>query len=169
MTKTRKPRTEHSAASFCVSELSAEEITRATGKSVSMLRRASDPDDCAVDIKFCDAGMLDAALINAGHEAKFLPALQNIIERETGRVPGHTPAEADDRLVEIMSNLGHVVDELRASRCPKGPGGARRVPMETDRCLSVAHELRTTVAKLVSDLEAEEGNVTNIHSKKEAS
>ena len=169
MTKPRPSQTEFAAASYAVAVLSEDDIKGATLKGVSSRRRASDPDDTAVRVAFRDAAMLEAVLIAQGHEPKFGPAFNNIVEQALGRSVDHTPAEAEERLVELMSRLGHVVDEIRASRCPNGPGGVKRLPHEIESCLSQAHELRATVDKLIADLEADEGNVHNLNSKKEAS
>lgn len=160
MTKPRPTQSEFAAASYVVAVLSEADIQEATFKGVSSLRRASDPDDTAVRIAFRDAARLEATLIAQGHEPKFGPAFQNIVEQALGRSIGHTPEDAEGRLIELMSRLGHVVDEIRASRCPTGPGGVKCLPHETEKCLSQAHELRATVDKLIADLEAEEGNVT---------
>lgn len=170
MTKTRQPNSEYHAASYCVSVLDPEAIAAATGKSVSMLRRASDPDDSAVEIRLCDAARLDAALIRAGHDPKFLAAMQFIIEQVAGTGVAHHPKNLLERLAEATEALGNVASETRAAYDPAGPHGASVSPYECDRLEeAICGAIETLEAKRrdVQAMREAADNVRNI--KKEAS
>ena len=162
MTKTRQPNSEYHAASYCVSVLDPEAIAAATGKSVSMLRRASDPDD--------SAARLDAALIRAGHDPKFLAAMQFIIEQVAGTGVAHHPKNLLERLAEATEALGNVASETRAAYDPAGPHGASVSPYECDRLEeAICGAIETLEAKRrdVQAMREAADNVRNI--KKEAS
>jgi hypothetical protein len=169
MTKHRQPRTEFTAASYCISELSGEIIKDATRKSISSLRRASNPDDEEVQISFRDAASLDAALIRNGHDPKFLEAMQNIIEENAGRDIPHRAKNLFERLAETAEAVGNIASEIRAAHDPKGPGGSDVVPYECDRIEVAICEAIETLESKRRDIQAIRagGNVHNI--KKEAS
>ena len=168
MTKPRQPNTEYSAASFCVGVLSADEIAAATGKSVSMLRRASDPDDPTVEIRLRDAANLDAQLIRAGHDPKFLTAMQSIIEQAAGTGIAHQPKNLLERLAEATEALGNIAAETRAAYDPAGPHGASVSPYECDRIETAICETIETLEAKLRDVRALREAASNVHNIKTA-
>jgi|GEM_PF-2439338 len=172
MTKPRQPNSEYSAASFCVGVLSSDEILAATGKSVSMLRRASDPDDPAVEIRLRDAVDLDVALVVAGHDPKFFDAYRNMLESRVVLNAGHEVGNLLERVADSVSGLGRLSDEIRAALDPQGPGGAQVIPHECDLVSRAISEAMEGLELMQRDVDAlREQSKTNIHTlnKKEAS
>ena len=166
MTIRRQPRTEFSAASYCVAELSSDAIKEAIGKTVSTLRRASNPEDEDVRISFRDAAQLDAALIRAGDEPKFLEAMQSIIQEAAGSDIPHKAKDLFERLAEATESMGNIAAEIRAAHDPSGPGGAAVVPYECDRIeTAICEAIETLEAKLRDVKALRKSNVQPIHSK----
>lgn len=171
MTKPRKARTFHSASAYAVAVLSDEDVKAATGKSMSMLRRASDPDDHAVEIRCADAAALEAVLIGSGHPPQFIAAFQDAVEQYLGHAIEHQPGDLLERLAEAVEKVGNISAELRAATHPGSPGGTALVPFECDRIDAAICEAIDVLEAKRRDIQAirNKGNVQTIHSKKEAS
>ncbi|PKR55430.1 hypothetical protein [Thalassospira marina] len=157
MTNPRPKMTEFEAVHACFAAFGADGVSELTGKSASLARKWSDPDSDH-KIGFHQAFMLEAALILAGHEPQFGLAFKTQVERITGRVLDHVPADPADRVCELINLLGNAADEIRASRDIKSPGGTAITPREKDQIMSCLHELRVTVDKAIADFDTPENH-----------
>lgn len=153
--KPRKPRTFHSACAFAVAVLSDDEVKAATGKTMSMLRRASDPDDCAVEIRCADAAALEAILIDHGHDPQFSTAFQDSVEQHLGQAMPHRGKDLFHRLADAVEKVGNLSAEIRAATDPNGPGGTTIVPYECD-------QIETALCEAIDVLEAKRRDIQAI-------
>ncbi|MAL41411.1 hypothetical protein [Thalassospira sp.] len=169
--KPRKPRTFHSACAFAVAVLSDDDVKAATGKSMSLLRRASDPDDHAVEIRCADAAALEAVLIEHGHAPQFMTAFQDAVEQHLGHGINHEPGNLLERLADAVEKVGNISAELRAATHPDSPGGASLVPFECDQVEAAICEAIDVLEAKRRDIQAirNGGNVHDFNNKKEAS
>lgn len=165
MTKPRRARTFHSACAYSVAMLSDDEVKAATGKSMSMLRRASDPDDHAVEIRCADAAALEAVLLEHGHASQFMTAFKDAVEQRLGHAVEHEPANLLERLAEAVEKVGNISAELRAATHPDSPGGETIVPYECDQIETALCETIEVLEAKLRDIRAirEKGNVTSIN------
>ncbi|MFV1850145.1 MAG: hypothetical protein ACMZ66_05495 [Thalassospira sp.] len=165
MTKPRKARTFHSAAAFAVAVLSDDDVKGATGKSMSLLRRASDPDDHAVEIRCVDAAALEAVLLGHGHAPQFLTAFQDAVEQHLGHAINHQPGNLLERLADAVEKVGNISAELRAATHPDSPGGEAIIPYECDQVETAICEAIEVLEAKRRDIQAirKKGNVTNIN------
>jgi hypothetical protein len=150
MTKPRRPGSFENAIVRIMGALTPEGAADAIGKSVSLLRRASDSDD---DFRLCidHCLSLDSAYVRGGHGPAPILGVYKHHVLMLGQ-PAHSPADPADRLVDVMRELGELAGEVRIA-------GADRhwSPGERGRVLAAIGELREEVGKLERDVETVEG------------
>lgn len=142
--------------------LSENEVNAATGKSLTLFYRVSNPskrDTLSLD----DAAALDAALVKKGLSPAFSVHFERVKANTLASIGGaaeHEVMNPADRLTHLLAEVGNIASELRASTDAKGLGGPEIVESEASSILSKSAEARAALERLDRDVLASVGRKT---------
>lgn len=157
MTLVRPPGSVPADLIIAIRNLTADEIERATGRSVSLFAKVSKPGS-GLAFDFGHAAALGAALIAKGLADPFEPRYHLLRDEITARLggrPTHRPSSPGERMMALMADIGHLADELRRATDPVGPGGRRITKAEIAAVMQQVQEARADLAALERDLQAQ--------------
>lgn len=153
MTKLRDPGSIEEAVQQVLGVLGNDGVERVTGKTARFVRAWADPDDDARQLPVHQAIALDAAMMVEGHNPPIITAIKAELDRRTD-TGEHVVVSPQERLCEIMAEVGDVAEVVRASINPGSERGAAQSPNERRRIAKQAHEAIAALAALLRDMEA---------------
>lgn len=147
--KLRRPDTVEHALTRVMSDLGPEAAAAAIGRSVSLLHRASNPDDeFQLSIEHCIT--LDAEYQTVtGNPGPLRQAFEAEVERLAGDLITHTPADPLDRVTQVIKEGAEAVQAYRASHAATSPH------MRTVALTEIAEAIDALQA-MARDLEAQD-------------
>ena len=141
---------EHGLAE-AIKNLKAEIIEQATGKSISFIRKCSDPDlDQQLDHN--DAIKIDKACIENGLNPYLLRSHEFIILKELKKTKIENKS-MNELLVQFTISLGRLWDSIKTARNPRGEKGGAISSAEKKEIYDAFHELENKILKVKSSIE----------------
>ena len=143
---------EHGLAE-AIKNLKAEVIEQATGKSISFIRKCSDPDlDQQLDHN--DAIKIDKACIENGFNPYLLRSHEFIILKELKKTKIENKS-MNELLVQFTISLGKLLDRIKSAKNPKGDKGEDITSAEKKEIFDAFHEFENKVLKIKTSLDKE--------------
>ena len=147
MAKIRKTASIEKGIEEVVKILSEEEIQQAIGKSVSYLRKCSDPDQ-PQQIDHNDSFKLDKACIEKDKAPPLLTAHEYMISQESNKLDEDKPKNIDDMLVKFTILHGKLTELVKKSQDPESDQGSKITPLEKKDIFDAITALENKVFKL---------------------
>lgn len=147
--KLRRPDTVEWGINVVMARLGPKVAAAAINRSVSLLSRASNPDD---DFKL---GIDHIIALEAeyqtvtGEPGPLVPAIQSEVDRLAGDLASHTPADPLDRVTQVIKEGAEAVQAYRASHAASSPN------MRTVALTEIAEAIDALQA-MARDLEAQD-------------
>ena len=143
---------EHGLAE-AIKNLKAEVIEQATGKSISFIRKCSDPDlDQQLDHN--DAIKIDKACIENGLNPYLLRSHEFIILKELKKTKIENKS-MNELLVQFTISLGKLLDRIKSAKNPKGDKGEDITSAEKKEIFDAFHEFENKILKIKTSLDKE--------------
>lgn len=143
---------EHGLAE-AIKNLKAEIIEQATGKSISFIRKCSDPDlDQQLDHN--DAIKIDKACIENGLNPYLLRSHEFIILKELKKTKIENKT-MNELLVQFTISLGKLLDKIKSAKNPKGDKGEAITSAEKKEIFDAFHEFENKILKIKTSLDKE--------------
>ncbi len=143
---------EHGLAE-AIKNLKAEVIEQATGKSISFIRKCSDPDlDQQLDHN--DAIKIDKACIENGFNPYLLRSHEFIILKELKKTKIENKS-MNELLVQFTISLGNLLDRIKSAKNPKGDKGEAITSAEKKEIFDAFHEFENKILKIKTSLDKE--------------
>ena len=143
---------EHGLAE-AIKNLKAEVIEQATGKSISFIRKCSDPDlDQQLDHN--DAIKIDKACIENGLNPYLLRSHEFIILKELKKTKIENKT-MNELLVQFTISLGKLLDKIKSAKNPKGDKGEAITSAEKKEIFDAFHEFENKILKIKTSLDKE--------------
>ena len=143
---------EHGLAE-AIKNLKAEIIEQATGKSISFIRKCSDPDlDQQLDHN--DAIKIDKACIENGLNPYLLRSHEFIILKELKKTKIENKT-MNELLVQFTISLGKLLDKIKSAKNPKGDKGEAITSAEKKEIFDAFHEFVNKILKIKTSLDKE--------------
>ena len=143
---------EHGLAE-AIKNLKTEVIEQATGKSISFIRKCSDPDlDQQLDHN--DAIKIDKACIENGLSPYLLRSHEFIILKELKKTKIENKS-MNELLVQFTISLGKLLDRIKSAKNPKGDKGEAITSAEKKEIFDAFHEFENKVLKIKTSLDKE--------------
>ena len=143
---------EHGLAE-AIKNLKAEVIEQATGKSISFIRKCSDPDlDQQLDHN--DAIKIDKVCIENGLNPYLLRSHEFIILKELKKTKIENKS-MNELLVQFTISLGKLLDRIKSAKNPKGDKGEDITSAEKKEIFDAFHEFENKILKIKTSLDKE--------------
>ena len=143
---------EHGLAE-AIKNLKAEVIEQATGKSISFIRKCSDPDlDQQLDHN--DAIKIDKACIENGLNPYLLRSHEFIILKELKKTKIENKS-MNELLIQFTISLGKLLDRIKSAKNPKGDKGEAITSAEKKEIFDAFHEFENKILKIKTSLDKE--------------
>ena len=143
---------EHGLAE-AIKNLKAEVIEQATGKSISFIRKCSDPDlDQQLDHN--DAIKIDKACIENGLNPYLLRSHEFIILKELKKTKIENKS-MNELLVQFTISLGKLLDRIKSAKNPKGDKGEAITSAEKKEIFDAFHEFENKILKIKTSIDKE--------------
>ena len=143
---------EHGLAE-AIKNLKAEVIEQATGKSISFIRKCSDPDlDQQLDHN--DAIKIDKACIENGFNPYLLRSHEFIILKELKKTKIENKS-MNEILIQFTISLGKLLDRIKSAKNPKGDKGEAITSAEKKEIFDAFHEFENKILKIKTSLDKE--------------
>ena len=143
---------EHGLAE-AIKNLKAEVIEHATGKSISFIRKCSDPDlDQQLDHN--DAIKIDKACIENGLNPYLLRSHEFIILKELKKTKIENKS-MNELLIQFTISLGKLLDRIKSAKNPKGDKGEAITSAEKKEIFDAFHEFENKILKIKTSLDKE--------------
>ena len=143
---------EHGLAE-AIKNLKAEVIEQATGKSISFIRKCSDPDlDQQLDHN--DAIKIDKACVERGLSPYLLRSHEFIILKELKKTKLENKS-MNELLVQFTISLGKLLDRIKSAKNPKGDKGEAITSAEKKEIFDAFHEFENKILKIKTSLDKE--------------
>ena len=147
MAKIRKTASIERGIEEVVKILNEEEIQQAIGKSVSYLRKCSDPD-LPQQIDHNDSFKLDKACIKKGKSPPLFTAYEYMISQESNKLDEDKSKNIDDMLVKFTILHGKLTELVKKSQDPESDQGSKITPLEKKDIFDAITALENKVFKL---------------------
>ena len=151
MAKIRKTASIERGIEEVVKILSEEEIQQAIGKSVSYLRKCSDPDQ-PQQIDHNDSFKLDKACIENGLAPYLLNSHNYIIMKELSKA-NFGNQSINELLVQFTISMGKLADTIKTAKSSKGEKGEAISAAEKKEIYEALHELEDKIVKVKTSVE----------------
>lgn len=143
---------EHGLAE-AIKNLKAEVIEQATGKSISFIRKCSDPDlDQQLDHN--NSIKIDKACIENGFNPYLLRSHEFIILKELKKTKLENKS-MNELLVQFTISLGKLLDRIKSAKNPKGDKGEVITSAEKKEIFDAFHEFENKIFKIKTSLDKE--------------
>ena len=143
---------EHGLAE-AIKNLKAEVIEQATGKSISFIRKCSDPDlDQQLDHN--DAIKIDKACIENGLNPYLLRSHEFIILKELKKTKIENKS-MNELLIQFTISLGKLLDRIKSAKNPKGDKGEAITSAEKKEIFDAFHEFENKILKIKTSIDKE--------------
>ena len=143
---------EHGLAE-AIKNLKAEVIEHATSKSISFIRKCSDPDlDQQLDHN--DAIKIDKACIENGFNPYLLRSHEFIILKELKKTKIENKS-MNELLFQFTISLGKLLDRIKSAKNPKGDKGEAITSAEKKEIFDAFHEFENKILKIKTSLDKE--------------
>ena len=134
-----------------IKNLKAEVIEQATGKSISFIRKCSDPDlDQQLDHR--DAIKIDRACIEAGLMPYLFEAHRAIIVSELKKIKGSNE-DLNDLLIKFTILHGRLMDSIKSAKSSSGDQGIKISSAEKKDIFDAFEKLETKILKIKKTIE----------------
>ena len=141
---------EHGLAE-AIKNLKTEVLEEATGKSISFLRKCSDPDlDQQLDNN--DAIKIDKACIKKGLNPYLLRSHEYIILKELKKA-NFEDQSMNELLVQFTISLGKLLDSIKNAKHPDGDKGNKISAAEKKEIYEAFHEFENKILKVKTSVE----------------
>ena len=147
MAKIRKTASIEKGIEEVVKILSEEEIQQAIGKSVSYLRKCSDPDQ-PQQIDHNDSFKLDKACIEKVKAPPLLTAHEYMISQEFEKLDPDKTKNINDMLVKFTILHGKLAEVITKARDPESDKGLEISPLEKKDINEAITALENKILKL---------------------
>ena len=147
MAKIRKTASIEKGIEDVVKVLSEEEIQQAIGKSVSYLRKCSDPDQ-PQQIDHNDSFKLDKACIEKGKAPPLLTAHEYMISQEFEKLDPDKTKNINDMLVKFTILHGKLAEVITNAHDPESDKGLEISPLEKKEINEAITALENKILKL---------------------
>ena len=147
MAKIRKTASIERGIEEVVKILNEEEIQQAIGKSVSYLRKCSDPD-LPQQIDHNDSFKLDKACIEKDKAPPLLSAHEFMISKEFEKLDPDKIKNINDMLVKFTILHGKLTEVITNAHRPEGDKGSEISPLEKKEINAAIAELENKILKL---------------------
>ena len=147
MVKIRKIASIESGIAEVVKILSEDEIEKAIGKSVSYLRKCSDPDQ-PQQIDHNDSFKLDKACIEKKIAPPLLTAHEYMIDQEFFKFDDNNSKDINTMLVRFTILHGKLTELVNNAQNPKGDKGSEISVLEKKEIFEAIKALENKVLKL---------------------
>ncbi|TWB15615.1 hypothetical protein [Nitrospirillum bahiense] len=121
MTKLREPLSFEDAVELCLGVLGKGPVMAATNRQYPTVKGWTDADKNK-PIPAMMASILDCAMVRAGYAPPFLAVMNAAVDR--ARRDAHIIAAPHVRLVECLTTLGKISQEISTAMHPDSDGGA---------------------------------------------
>tara|TARA_B100000579_G_C22812224_1_gene845867 strand:+ start:792 stop:1253 length:462 start_codon:yes stop_codon:yes gene_type:complete len=143
---------EHGLAE-AIKNLKAEVIEQATGKSISFIRKCSDPDlDQQLDHN--DAIKIDKVCIESGLNPYLLRSHEFIILKELKKTKVENKS-MNELLIQFTISLGKLLDRIKSAKNPKGDKGEDITSAEKKEIFDAFHEFENKILKIKTSIDKE--------------
>ena len=147
MAKIRKTASIEKGIEEVVKILSEEEIQQAIGKSVSYLRKCSDPDQ-PQQIDHNDSFKLDKACIEKAKAPPLLTAHEYMISQEFEKLDPDKTKNINDMLVKFTILHGKLAEVITKAHDPESDKGLEISPLEKKEINEAITALENKILKL---------------------
>jgi len=151
MSKIRKLSSVENGLAEAIKKLKAEVIEKATGKSISFIRKCSDPD-LKQQLDHKDAVNIDIACLENELPPYLLRAHEYIILKELKKVK-HNNYEINELLVKFTILHGELMNAINNAKKPEGDRGTNISVAEKKEIFDAFHALENKILKIKSTIE----------------
>ena len=151
MVKNRELSTIEHGLAEAIKNLKAEIIEEATGKSVSYIRKCSDPD-LEQQLDHRDAIKIDKACVERGLSPYLLRSHEYIILKELKKA-NLGNQDMNELLIQFTISLGQLIDTIKTAKQPGGEKGSTISAAEKKDIYDAFHQLENKILKVKNSVE----------------